>query len=376
MKGYRLRDLFLLDPSVIFLNHGSFGACPKVVFDQYQGWQRALEMQPVAFLGRRAPELMHQSLAALGDFLGTAGDNLIYVPNATTGLNTVARSLRLKPGDEIVTTNHEYGALELTWQYHRRERGIQVSHREIPLPLTDEAAFVDAIWSGITARTKIIFMSHITSPTALIFPIAEICRRAREAGIMTIIDGAHAPGQIPLNLDELGVDFYSGNCHKWLCSPKGSAFLYVNPAYHAKIDPLTISWGWDKETLFERTSWQGTQDISAYLTVPEAIRFQKEHDWDAVRARCHDLAIETMHRLCEVTGMSPIAMPRFFGQMIVAPLPAATDLTKLKTDLYDEYHIEIPLVDHHGNKYVRLSVQGYNTRAEMDTLVRALAVLL
>jgi isopenicillin-N epimerase len=376
LKGAALRDLFLLDPKVVFLNHGSFGACPKVVFDQYQSWQRALEMQPVAFLGRRAPDLMRQSLAALGAFLGTTGDNLIYVTNTTTGLNMVARSLRLQPGDEILTTDHEYGALEMTWKYHQRERGIVMVHQHIPLPLVDEAAFVEAIWAGVTPRTRIIFMSHITSPTALIFPVAEICRRARAAGIMTIIDAAHAPGQIPLNLDAMDVDFYSGNCHKWLCAPKGSAFLYVNPAHHTMLDPLVISHGWQAETLFDRTMWSGTQDLAAYLSVPEAIRFLQEHDWDTVRTKCHDLAIETMHRLCELSGMSPIAMPRFFGQMIVAPLPAATDLTRLKDDLYEQYNIEIPLVDHHGNKYVRVSVQGYNTRVEMDILVQALTVLL
>ena len=366
----------MLDPQVIFLNHGSFGACPKMVFDHYQGWQRALETQPVAFLGRRAPDLLRSALAELGNYLGTSGENLMFVMNATAGLNTVARSLKLHPGDEILTTDHEYGALELTWQYHQRERGIHIEHRQLPLPMVDEYAVADAIWSGVTQRTKVIFMSHITSPTALILPAAEICRRAREAGIITIIDGAHVPGQLPLNLDELGADFYSGNCHKWMSSPKGSAFLYVNPEYHAMIDPLVISWGWDGETLFDRTHWQGTQDISAYLTVPEAIRFMQQHDWDTVRANCHALAIETMHRICEVTGMSPLAMPRFFGQMIAAPLPPETDLPVLKTKLYEEYNVEVPLVDHHSGKYVRVSVQGYTTRQEIDTFIRGLAVLL
>ncbi|MDQ7027053.1 MAG: aminotransferase class V-fold PLP-dependent enzyme [Anaerolineae bacterium] len=371
-----MRDLFLLDPKVIFLNHGSFGACPKEVFDHYQSWQRALETQPVAFLGRRAPELIQKALSDLGQYLGTSGENLVFVANATSGLNTVARSLKLSHGDEILTTDHEYGALELTWQYHQRERGIHIQHQTLPLPMLNEDDVVEAIWSGVTARTRVIFLSHITSPTALILPVQEICRRAREAGIITIIDGAHVPGQIPLNLDELGADFYSGNCHKWMSSPKGSAFLYVNPDYHEMIDPLVISWGWDGDTLFERTKWQGTRDISAYLSMPEAIRFMEKHDWDTVRANCHELAIETMHRICEVTGMSPIAMPRFFGQMVAAPLPPDIDVVELKNNLYDEYNVEVPIFSHHDNNYTRVSIQAYNTRQDIDTFIRGLAVLL
>lgn len=371
-----MRDLFLLDPTVIFLNHGSFGACPKPVFDHYQQWQRALEVQPVAFLGRRAPDLLRNALQQLGDYLGTAGENLVFVTNATAGLNMVGRSLRLHPGDEILTTDHEYGSLELTWQYIAREKGVEIVHRQLPLPLVDDAAVVEAIWSGVTSRTRVIFMSHITSPTALILPVEEVCRRARAAGILTIIDGAHVPGQLALNLAELGADFYSGNCHKWMCTPKGSAFLYVCPDYHDLIDPLVISWGWDGATLFERTHWQGTQDISAYLSVPKAIEFMHAHDWESVQAACHDLAIETMHRICEVTGLPPIAMPRFFGQMIAAPLPDASDLDGLKARLYDDYRIEVPLVHHNQKKYVRVSIQGYNNRSDVNTLVRALGVLL
>lgn len=371
-----LRDLYLLDKKVTFLNHGSFGACPIPVFERYQARQRELEQQPVEFLGRRYDSLMRESLKVLADFVGTSWENLIYVSNATAGLNTVARSLKLQKGDEILTTDHEYGALELTWQYISRETGCDIVQMPLPQQFTDPVAVVDAIWKGVTHRTKVIFLSHITSPTALILSIDDICRRAREAGIMTIIDGAHVPGHLPLDLDALGVDFYSGNCHKWLSAPKGSGFLYVNPQYHELIDPLVISWGWDGNDLFSRTRWQGTRDIAAFLTVPDAIQFQKDHDWASVYTRCHKLVIETMHRICEVSGLPPLAMPRFFGQMAVAPLPAHIEPEKLKADLYEKYLVEVPLTQHNGRHFVRISMQAYNRRLDADTLVSGVKALL
>jgi isopenicillin-N epimerase len=371
-----LRDLYLLDPSVTFLNHGSFGACPRVVFERYQAWQLEMERQPVEFLGRRYDGLIRESRDSLAEFVGTNGENLIFVPNATVGLNTVMRSLRLYAGDEILTSNHEYGALILGWQYLAREKGIVIKQMNLDLPFLDEKDIVEKIWAGVTPKTKVLFLSHITSPTALIFPVQELCRRAREAGIISIIDGAHVAGHLPLNLDAFGADFYSSNLHKWLSAPKGSAFLYVRPEHHDVIDPLTISWGWDGESLFDRTRWQGTRDVSAYLTVPEAIKFQKEHDWWTISAQCHDLAIDTMHRVCELFGLSPAAMPRFFGQLVIAPLPKGTNTVQLKTELYDKYRVEVPLTAHNDQAFVRISIQAYNTRADADMLLKALKELI
>lgn len=367
-----MRDYYLLDENVVFLNHGSFGACPKPVFERYQAWQLELERQPVEFLGRRHDSLIRESLAILGDFLGTSGENLVFVPNATTGLNMVARSLKLSAGDEILTTDHEYGALNLTWSYISRETDCQLIVMPLPEQFDNPDDVVEAIWMGVTERTKIIFLSHITSPTALILPVEEICKRARSAGIMTIIDGAHVPGHLPLNLDALEADFYSGNCHKWLSAPKGSAFVYVNPEYHDLIDPLTISWGWDGETLFDRTSWQGTREIAAFLTVPDAIQFQKDHDWATIYASCHELAIETMKRVCDLLDLPPYATPDFFGQMSLAPLPDNTDLEKLKAYLYDNHHVEVPLTTHGERKFIRISIQVYNTREDADALINGL----
>jgi isopenicillin-N epimerase len=206
-----LKRHFLLDPSIVFLNHGSFGATPKPVFDEYQHWQLELERQPVEFMGRRFTGLMADSRAALGEYLGTHADNLVYTQNVTISINIVARSLELGAGDEVLTSDHEYGAMDRTWRFLAKERGFTYINR--PVSLTSKAAFIDSFWSGVTSRTRVIFLSHITSPTALIFPVEEIIKRARAAGIITVIDGAHAPGQIPLDLDSLGSDFYGGNLH-------------------------------------------------------------------------------------------------------------------------------------------------------------------
>jgi isopenicillin-N epimerase len=208
-----LKRHFMLDPSLAFLNHGSFGATPKPVFKEYQRWQRELENQPVEFLGRRITDLMAASRSVLGDYLGTHSDNLIYTQNVTISLNIVARSLELGPNDEVLTTDHEYGAMDRTWRFLSKEKGFNYVNRHVESPLTTEEKFVDDFWGGVTKNTRVIFMSHITSPTAIIFPAKEIIRRARQAGIITVIDGAHVPGQLPLHLESLGADFYGGNLH-------------------------------------------------------------------------------------------------------------------------------------------------------------------
>lgn len=214
-----LKDLFLLDPSVVFLNHGSFGACPRPVFEVYQNWQRELERQPVEFLGRRSTELMAVARAKLAAYLETDAGDVVYFPNPTTAISMVVRSLELKPGDEILTTDHEYGAMDRTWRFLCSQTGWKYVRREIPLPVTTHTELVEHFWAGVTDRTRIIFISHITSPTALTFPVRQICQRAHQAGILTIVDGAHAPGQIPTSLTDLGADIYTGACHKWFCPP-------------------------------------------------------------------------------------------------------------------------------------------------------------
>jgi isopenicillin-N epimerase len=371
-----LRDHFLLDPDVIFLNHGSFGACPRPVFETYQNWQLELERQPVEFLGRRHDALLDEARASLSQYVNADIDNLVFVPNATAGVNVVARSLSLQPGDEILTTDHEYGAINKTWEFVCQQTGACYVQHPIELPVSSPEAFVESFWSAVTPQTRVISISHITSPTALIFPIEEICRRAREAGILTIIDGAHAPGQIPVDLRAIDADFYSGNCHKWLSAPKGAAFLYARPEHHLMMQPSIISWGWSNEASFvSRIQAQGTRDLAAFLSVPAAIEFQAEHDWDAVRRDCHALAVGLVERMTALTGLPPIAPENWFNQMVALPLPPH-DTDDLKRRLYDNYRIEVPLGTWNERQFTRVSIQGYNTQSDLDALVNALADLL
>ena len=375
---YNLHRQFLLDPSITFLNHGSFGATPKPVFKEYQRWQRELELQPVEFLDRRFAERMAASRAVLVDYLGTQRDNLAYVTNATVGANIVARSLELGPADEVLTTDHEYGACDRTWKFLAGKQGFDYLRQSISVPIATPDAFVEQLWQGVKPRTKVIFLSHITSPTAITFPVAEVCRRAREQGILTVIDGAHVPGQIHLDLDELGADFYIGNLHKWLCAPKGAGFLYTRPEKQDLLEPLVVSWGYEAEKpgpsqFVDHHEWWGTRDIATFLSVPAAIQFQEEHDWDIVRAACHDLAVDAEARIRELTGLASLySEDSLFVQMAVAPLPAETDILALKEYLYDEHRIEVPLIAWNEYKLIRISVQGYNTMKDIDALIIAL----
>lgn len=380
---HNLKEHFLLDPTVTFLNHGSFGAIPRRVFNVYQNWQRELEHQPVEFLGRRITELMSESRAALGDYLGTRADNLVYTQNVTISLNIVARSLELGPNDEVLTTDHEYGAMDRTWRFLSKEHGFRYVNRHIELPISSEEKFIDDFWQGVTKNTRIIFLSHITSPTAIIFPVKEIIRCARDAGILTIIDGAHVPGQLPLHLDSLDADFYGGNLHKWLCAPKGAGFLYARPDVQPLLKPLVVSWGYESDfpsgsDFVDHHEWWGTRDPAAFLSVPVAINFQDENNWDEVQDSCHQLAAYAQKKICELTGLSPLHSQAdvWFRQMVASPLPADTDVLLLKNRLYDEHRIEVPVHEWNGNKLIRISVQGYNTKRDIDKLIDALSILL
>ncbi len=376
---------FLLDPGVTFLNHGSFGACPRPVFESYQSWQLRLESQPVAFLDRQAGVLMAEARGALADYLNCEADEIVYFPNPTTAINMVARNLELAAGDEILTTDHEYGAMDRTWRYVCQRVGASYVQQPIPLPVTTPQEFVETFWQGVAPKTKVIFLSHITSPTALIFPVEEICRRARQAGILCIVDGAHAPGQIPVDLQAINADLYVGACHKWMMAPKGAAFLYAHPRIQSWLDPLVISWGFDAEPGFgsghqfiDYHEWQGTRDIAAFLSVPAAIEFVREHKWDAVADRCHHLARSVRREINALTGLQPLCpeTSSWFKQMFAARLPDGTDEKELKQLMYDEYRIEVPLYRWCGKPFIRVSIQGYNNQSDVDKLTGALGELL
>ena len=377
-----LESKFLLDPDICFLNHGSFGATPKPVFLEYQRWQRELEHQPVEFLGRRHNELMHASRAALATYFNTDAENLVYTQNVTISVNIVAHSLELGPGDEVLASDHEYGACHRTWRFLAGERGFKYINQPIALPLISNQKLVEDFWQGVTPRTRLIFLSHITSPTAIRFPVEEICRRARQTGILTLIDGAHGPGQIMLNLPQLGADFYGGNLHKWLCAPKGAGFLFARPEVQHLLKPLVVSWGYESEapsgsTFVDYYEWWGTRDVSAFLSVPAAIEFQEQNDWGTVRKACHGMLEAVLRGIRKITGL-PSNYPddSWYVQVAAAPLPREVDTLQLKSRLYAEYGVEVPIIDWNQHKLIRVSIQGYNTPRDTDRLLAALAELL
>jgi isopenicillin-N epimerase len=341
---------FLLDPGVTFLNHGSYGACPAPVFARYQELQRELERNPVEFLARRFDELTAGSRAALAVFLGARPDDLVFVPNATAGLNAVIRSLRLEPGDEVLTTRHEYGAVTRTWEF----MGANLVYAE-----------PDELVEAIGPRTRAVSVSHITSPTALVLPVAEICAAARGVGALAIVDGAHAPGQIPLDLEALGADVYAGNCHKWLCAPKGAGFLWARPKHQRWIEPLVISWGYGDERSFaDRHGWQGTRDPAAALTIPAAIEAHGTFDLE----RCRRLAA-SFHDSLPPCGTTPA--PQMWATEVATDEPE-----ELQRRLFDEHAIEVVVREWEGRSLLRVSIAPYNDEGDVERLLAALETLI
>lgn len=372
-----LRAQFMLDPEIVYLDHGCYGACPREVFERYQALQAELERRPVEFLGRRLEGLLAEARAVLAAYVGAEADDLVFVENTTAGLNVVARSLDLRSGDEVLSTDLEYGAMNSMWEHVCARAGARYVRAPVELPTSGPAEIVESVWARAGPRTKALFLSHLTSATALVLPAAELCRRAREAGLVSIVDGAHVPGQLPLDVASLGADVYVGNCHKWLCSPKGSAFLWVRPELQDRIEALAIGWGFGEgSTFLTRNERQGTRDPAAYLAVPDAIRWQDEHRWDEVRTRCRELAQEARDRLAALTGLEPLSPPELLAQMASSPLPAGVDADRLKVRLYDDFRIEVPVLRRGEERFVRASFQGYNDADDLDALLAALERLL
>ncbi len=364
--GSALRGMFQLDPDICFLNHGSFGATPRAVFEVYQHWQRELERQPVEFLRRRLDDLLMQARGPLADFVGARPQDLAFVENATSGVNVAARSLRLAPGDEVLATDLEYGACDLTWDHWCRRAGARYVRQRLDL-----ADPVSSLFAAAGDRTRAVFVSHVTSSTALVLPVAEICTEARRRGFLAVVDGAHALAQVPLDLGVLGADIYAGNCHKWLCAPKGSGFIWARQEHHEWLESPIVSWGWEGGGDFvSRIEKQGTRDPAAYLATPAAIAFVRAHD-DPERS--HELAVAARHELARVLGVQPAAPDEsYVGRMAAVALPAGVDENALQRRLYDEYRIEVPI----ERGWLRVSFAMYNDRSDLDRLVTALQRIL
>jgi isopenicillin-N epimerase len=360
-----VREHFLLDPEVVYLNHGVYGACPRPVFERYQAWQLELEREPAQFISLRLPELLAGARAELAAYLRARPDDVTFVQNATTGVNMAARALDLQPGDEVLTTDLEYGACDYTWAHVCDQAGARYVRAEIPLPL--DGGFVDQLFARRTERTRAVYLSHITSATALLLPVEETVARAGAEGLVTIVDGAHAPGHVDLDLDLLGADFYAGNCHKWMCAPKGAGFLHVAPEWQDRVSGPIVSWGHgDPSTFISRTERQGTRDPAAYLTVPDAIAFVREHD---NRERCVALAREARAALCELLGTEPLSPEASIRQLAAVRLPAADP--ELSQRLFDDHRIEIPTMGPRDD-LLRISIATYTEQEDVDHLLDVL----
>ena len=386
--------LWALDPAVVFLNHGSFGACPREVRDVQERLRARMEAEPVRFLSRELEGLLDEARRELGAFVGADADHLAFVTNATTGVNAVVRSLSFASGDELLTTDHAYNACRNALQYAAGRSGAGVVTVRIPFPLDSSEQIVDAVLARVTPRTRLALLDHVSSATGMVFPIERLVRELASRGVDTVVDGAHAPGMLPLDLDALGAAYYSGNCHKWLCAPKGSAFLHVRRDRQHLVRPLTISHGAnsprrDRSPFRLEFDWTGTSDPTAVLSVPAAIRFMGAllpGGWPAVMARNREVALDARRVLCDAVGVSTPTPDEMIGSLASVPLPdgeldppgAAARRDALQDRLFERFGIEVPVMRWPAPpaRLVRISAQLYNTSAQFAKLAGALAELL
>jgi len=381
--------LWPLDPAVAFLNHGSFGACPSEILREQSALRAEMEAEPVRFLGRELEGRLDVARAALGAFVGADPDDLAFVANATGGVNAVLRSIRLEAGDELLTTDHAYAACRNTLDYVAARAGARVVVAPLPFPLSAPEQVVEAVLAPLTARTRLALVDHVTSPTGLVLPIARIVAALAARGVETLVDGAHAPGMVPLDLRTLGAAYYSANCHKWLCTPKGSAFLWVRRDRQAGVHPLTISHGARGErpgrTRFRlEFDWTGTQDPTAWLTVPKAIAYLAglvEGGWPALMARNRALALEARRRLEAAAGTGPACPDEMIGSLASVILPDSRTgeagwrvPDPLQARLFDGHRIEVPIMRWPAppRRLVRVSAQLYNSAEQYGRLAEAL----
>jgi isopenicillin-N epimerase len=381
-------SLWTLDPDVQYLNHGSFGACPRVILERQ--WELRLEMErePVDFLARRWSGRLAEARAAVAAFLGAAAEDLAFVSNATGGVNAVLRGLELQPDEEILTTDHAYAACRKAAAFVARRRGARVVTVAIPFPVDSADAIVERVLVGVTARTRLALLDHVTSPTGLVFPIARLVAALRERGVDTLVDGAHAPGMVPIDLDALGAAYYTGNAHKWLCAPKGTAFLHVRRDRQTSVHPLVISHGYepaeDGRRFLEEFDWTGTCDATGWLVLPECIRYLGAllpGGWPEMQARNRALALRAREILCDALGVSAPCPDDLIGSLASVPLPPARTGAPAASFTHEElmnwtrargietwsYPWTVP-----GGKLVRASAQVYNDEGQFVRLAALL----
>jgi len=382
MELLHLKNEFLLRKDITFLNFGSFGACARPVFERYQQYQLELEEEPLHFMMDKGPAYLKKAREALAKFINCHADDVVYVTNPSYGVNIVAKNFPLQEGDEVLTTNLEYGACDRAWKYYCRQKGATYKQNAIRLPLISKEDFVQQFSAGITDKTRLIFISHITSATALRLPVEEICAVARKKNIPVFIDGAHAPGHIHLDLAALGADMYTGACHKWMMTPKGSSFLYVRKELQHLFDPLIVSWGYDAiapsaSRFLDYHEMQGTRDFSAFLTIPDAIVFMQKNNWPLVNKYCRDLAQKNASQFCDLLHTNPLAplTEEFIIQMCSVEIKTENTI-QLHDILFNEYKIQVPIMQLGDKKFIRFSIQAFNSQHDLDRLYEALKELI
>ena len=384
-----MRELWPLERGVIFLNHGSFGACPAEVLRQQAALRDEMEAEPVRFLSRELDDRLAGARQALAAFVGADADDLAFVANATGGVNAVLRSLRFSPGDELLTTDHAYNACRNALDFAASRAGARVLVAMIPFPLAAPEEVVEAVLAHVTPRTRLALLDHITSPTGLVLPIERLVAALAGRGVEVLVDGAHAPGMVPLDLGVLGAAYYSGNCHKWLCAPKGSAFLWVRRDRQPDIRPLAISHGASatrpgRSRFRLEFDWTGTDDPTAWLTVPRAIEYLGSllpGGWPELMARNRALALEARRLLCAAVGSAPPCPDEMVGALasIILPDGPTTEIGWRRPDplqrrLYDGWGIEVPVMSWPAapRRLMRISAQLYNGPADFERLAGAL----
>jgi len=372
-----IKSQFLLRDDVTFLNFGSFGACPKPIFERYQQYQLELEQEPVQFITVTGLQYLKQSREALAAYINCPADDVVYVTNPSYAVNIIAKSFNLQKDDEILTTNLEYGACDRAWNYYCKKVGAKYIRQPITLPIPSKEDLVNEFFKGLTSKTKLVFISHLTSSTGLRMPVEEICAIAKQKGILTFVDGAHAPGQLPLNLQTLQADIYTGACHKWMMTPKGSSFLYVKNEHQHLFDPLIVSWGYQstapsQSQFLDYHQMQGTRDFSAFLCIPNAIEFMQQNNWSAVSKTCKEMVQQNAPRFCKLLKATPTApiTDDFICQLYSTPIKTKQPL-ELHRHFFNQYKIEVPVMPHGDNVFLRYSIQAFNTQNDLDKLYNA-----
>ena len=372
-----MKHHWTLDPAITFLNHGSFGAAPRVVLEKQNEYRAQLEREPVRFFVRELEPLLDGARRTLAEFLGAEPEGLAFVPNATAGVNAVLRSLDLDKFDELLVTSHEYNASRNALDYVAGIAGAKVVVAEVPFPIESPDVVVERVLARVTDRTRLFLADHVVSQTAIIFPIERLVRELAARGVDTLVDGAHAPGFLPLDLRALNAAYYTGNLHKWVCAPKGAAFLYVRENRRRSIHPVSISHGansprTDRSRFLLEFDWTGTFDPSAWLAVPAALEFMSSHGgWPEVMRRNRELALLGRDILCSALGIDPPAPDEMLGAMAAVPLPDGTEGDKLQDALLFEHHIEVPVMPW-PRPLLRISAQLYNEPADYERLAEAL----